>query len=105
MGGTKRSLQAELTRICFGRCRPRHGVIESAIVFLRSHAVITLAVNGTSQQHDTPLTLAQLLVNMDLSRKRVAVERNGEIVPRSQYAEVDLQNGDQLEIVAAVGGG
>ena len=42
---------------------------------------------------------------MQLTGKRVAVERNGEIVPRSQYSLVDLLDGDQLEIVVAVGGG
>lgn len=42
---------------------------------------------------------------MQLGGKRVAVERNGEIVPRSQYVQVKLQDGDQLEIVVAVGGG
>ena len=42
---------------------------------------------------------------MQLTGKRVAVERNGEIVPRSQYAQIDLRDGDQLEIVVAVGGG
>jgi len=67
--------------------------------------VITLTVNGSPQALTTPHTLAQLLDTMQLSGKRVAVERNGEIVPRSQYPQVELQDGDQLEIVAAVGGG
>lgn len=42
---------------------------------------------------------------MALANKRVALERNGEIVPRSHYAEQRLTHGDQLEIVVAVGGG
>jgi sulfur carrier protein len=42
---------------------------------------------------------------MALQNKRIAVERNGEIVPRSQFAEQMLTNGDRLEIVVAVGGG
>ncbi|OFZ70843.1 MAG: thiamine biosynthesis protein ThiS [Betaproteobacteria bacterium RBG_16_58_11] len=67
--------------------------------------MITLTVNGSPQQLDARISLAQLLENMQLSGKRVAVERNGEIVPRSQYAQVKLQDGDQLEIVVAVGGG
>ena len=67
--------------------------------------MITLTVNGSPQSLEDPTKLAQLLDTMQLTGKRVAVERNGEIVPRSQYALVDLLDGDQLEIVVAVGGG
>lgn len=67
--------------------------------------MITLSVNGAPQHLEAHLNLVQLLEQMSLAGKRVAVERNGEIVPRSQYAQVKLQDGDQLEIVAAVGGG
>jgi len=42
---------------------------------------------------------------MGLTGKRIALERNGEIVPRSQFASQALEDGDTLEIVAAVGGG
>ncbi|MHB1293320.1 MAG: sulfur carrier protein ThiS, partial [Sulfuricella sp.] len=49
--------------------------------------------------------LSQLLEILDLTGKRVAVERNGEIVPRSQFGETMLSDGDKLEIVVAVGGG
>ncbi len=67
--------------------------------------MIALTVNGSPQQLEARINLVQLLANMQLSGKRVAVERNGEIVPRSQYAQVELLDGDQLEIVVAVGGG
>ncbi len=67
--------------------------------------MITLTVNGSPQQLVARINLAQLLENMQLAGKRVAVERNGEIVPRSQYVQVELLDGDQLEIVVAVGGG
>ena len=67
--------------------------------------MITLTVNGLPQPLEAPTKLAQLLETMQLTGKRVAVERNGEIVPRSQYALVDLLDGDRLEIVVAVGGG
>lgn len=67
--------------------------------------MITLTVNGSPQQLEARIKLVQLLDNMQLTGKRVAVERNGEIVPRSQYPQVELQDGDQLEIVVAVGGG
>ena len=49
--------------------------------------------------------MRQLLEQLDLTGKRVAVERNGEIVPRSLFEAVELIDGDALEIVIAVGGG
>ncbi len=54
---------------------------------------------------EAELDLAGLIDRLDLAGKRIAVERNGEIVPRSRYAATPLADGDQLEIVAAVGGG
>jgi sulfur carrier protein len=51
------------------------------------------------------LNCAELLARLDLASKRVALERNGEIVPRSRFAEQRLAEGDRLEIVVAVGGG
>jgi len=67
--------------------------------------VIKLTINGTERQVLMPLNVTQLLEDMQLSGKRVAVERNGEIVPRSQFDGTHLVNGDALEIVVAVGGG
>jgi sulfur carrier protein len=49
--------------------------------------------------------VAALLSTLNLVGKKVAVERNGEIVPRSAHASTVLADGDQLEIVVAVGGG
>jgi sulfur carrier protein len=67
--------------------------------------VIHLTVNGEARRFDRELTVAQLLEAMELAGKRVALERNGEIVPRSRFPEQRLENGDRLEIVVAVGGG
>jgi sulfur carrier protein len=50
-------------------------------------------------------TLADLVAELGLAGKRIAVECNGEIVPRSRHAETVLADGDRLEIVGAVGGG
>ena len=50
-------------------------------------------------------TLADYLASANFDPKRVAVERNGNIVPKSQYAEIVLQDGDSLEVVSFVGGG
>ena len=51
------------------------------------------------------VSISRLLDELGLTGKRVAVERNGEIVPRSRHGETALAEGDQLEIVVAVGGG
>ena len=49
--------------------------------------------------------MADLVRALDLEGKRIAVERNGEIVPKGRYAVTRVDPGDRLEIVAAVGGG
>jgi len=51
------------------------------------------------------MSVLSLVEHMQLTGKRIAIERNGDIVPRSQFADVQLQAGDKLEIVGAVGGG
>jgi len=51
------------------------------------------------------MSVSNLLDELALAGKRVAVELNGDIVPRSQHAETYLADSDQLEIVVAVGGG
>ncbi len=67
--------------------------------------MIQLSINGEPRQIDPGASLARLIDDLALAGKRIAVERNGEIVPRSQYGETSLAEGDQLEIVVAVGGG
>ena len=67
--------------------------------------MISVTINGERQQFEAPLNCAELLAKLELAGKRVAVERNGEIVPRSRHATERLADGDQLEIVVAVGGG
>ena len=66
---------------------------------------IELSVNGENRRFDDVPDLARLLERLDLAGRKVAVEMNGEIVPRSRYAETPLADGDRLEIVVAVGGG
>ncbi|MEO6423568.1 MAG: sulfur carrier protein ThiS, partial [Candidatus Nitrotoga sp.] len=56
-------------------------------------------------QFDNPVTVATLLEQMQLTGKRIALERNGEILPRGQFNQQLLADGDRLEIVVAVGGG
>lgn len=67
--------------------------------------MISLTINGQEQAFSSPLTVSTLLQQLGMAGKRVAVERNGEIVPRSQHGKTELLDGDQLEIVVAVGGG
>jgi sulfur carrier protein len=66
---------------------------------------LSVTVNGTVRQLSEPMTVAKLLEQTGLAGKRIAVELNGEIVPRSRLSEVQLTDGDKLEIVVAVGGG
>ena len=67
--------------------------------------MIQISVNGQSQQVPPGISVSGLIVALALTGKRVAVECNGEIVPRSRHSEATLQDGDRLEIVVAVGGG
>ena len=67
--------------------------------------MIQVTVNGTAHRLERPLELAALLSRLELAGKKIAVERNGEIVPKSAHASTLLTDGDRLEIVVAVGGG
>ena len=64
-----------------------------------------LTINGEAQQFEADLTVNGLLEKLGHADRRVAVEINGEILPRSQHAAHPLADGDQLEIVHAIGGG
>ncbi|ADQ85865.1 sulfur carrier protein ThiS [Methylovorus sp. MP688] len=68
--------------------------------------MIHLTINGNPRQFDVAtLTVAELVQTLGLTGKRLAIERNGDIVPRGLFAETALKDGDKLEIVGAVGGG
>ena len=67
---------------------------------------IRVTVNGKPRTLADRVPTVQALVQaLGLEGKRIAVERNGEIVPKSRYAATPLVDGDKLEIVGAVGGG
>ena len=68
-------------------------------------APIHILLNGAPREFPAPLTFDQLLDALELAGKRLAVERNGEIVPRSNFGEARLKDGDRIEVVVAVGGG
>ena len=65
----------------------------------------TITINGVNRQITSATTVATLIEEMGLAGKRIALERNGEIVPRSTFGIQKLENGDKLEVVVAVGGG
>ncbi len=67
--------------------------------------MITVSINGEQRQFQQSVSLAMLIEEMGLSGKRIALERNGVIVPRSTFATQYLSQDDKLEIVVAVGGG
>ena len=76
---------------------PRHAL---------SSAAMQVTLNGSLHNFDPPpATVAELVRALNLEGKRIAVEMNGEIVPKSRYAQAILRAGDRLEVVAAVGGG
>ena len=64
-----------------------------------------LIINGEARHFSALLTVASLVEALGYTGKRIAVERNGEIVPRGRHAEVVLAEKDRIEIVVAVGGG
>lgn len=64
-----------------------------------------IIVNGKSTQVADGISAAELIESLGLGQRRLALEVNGEIVPRSQHASHDLAAGDRVEIVHAVGGG
>ena len=83
------------------RCSRYHKCLATRYYF----EMIQIFVNGVTKACEQPLAVSELLLRMELAGRKVAVERNGEIVPRSAHASTLLGEGDLLEIVAAVGGG
>lgn len=67
--------------------------------------MVTLNVNGERLEFVSNPRVADLVAKLALEGKKIAVERNGEIVPRSRFPDTWLTDGDRLEIVVAVGGG
>lgn len=67
--------------------------------------MLHIIVNDNPEQVTAQDTVSDLLERLALTGKRIAVERNGEIVPKSQHSSVTFADGDKVEIVVAVGGG
>ena len=66
---------------------------------------MNIKVNGENIEISDPLTINGLLKHIGLDDRRVAIERNLEIVPKSNYSVTNISDGDQIEIVHFIGGG
>jgi sulfur carrier protein len=66
---------------------------------------VKIILNGQEKPLAAPLTVAALLAEMGLTERRVAVEVNREIVPRSRHGQLELKDNDRVEVVFAIGGG
>jgi thiamine biosynthesis protein ThiS len=64
-----------------------------------------IMINGESRELAANLTVAMMLAELGIDTRKVAVERNLEIVPKSAFAATEIQDGDRLEIVHFIGGG
>lgn len=64
-----------------------------------------IQVNGQTMELDEGATVAELIQRMELHGKRLAVEVNEDIVPRSEHPRFSLSDGDRVEVVRAIGGG
>jgi sulfur carrier protein len=93
-----------------GRCAgvgvqwPSHSSKFAGVEISRPMAV-KIVVNGESRELAAAVTVAGLLEQMELTGRRVAVEVNGEIVPRSEHGTLMLKDQDRVEVVFAIGGG
>jgi len=66
---------------------------------------MNISLNGKTHSLADNSSLARLIDALDLTGKRIAVEVNDELVPRSEHADYQLNEGDRVEIVQAIGGG
>jgi len=67
--------------------------------------VISLQINGKPVELSAPTPLMSYLEQLGVNERTVAVEHNGEIIPRTSFTRVTLREGDRVEIVRMVGGG
>jgi thiamine biosynthesis protein ThiS len=71
----------------------------------RDNASIEITLNGRLRTLGGGMSVSDLVASLDLQDRLVVVERNGEIVPRSEFPSIEVVEGDTLEIVHFVGGG
>lgn len=66
---------------------------------------MNIILNGKAHELDKPYSVTDLLASLNIAASRLAIELNGEILPRSQFDGTMLSDGDKIEIVQAIGGG
>jgi sulfur carrier protein len=66
---------------------------------------VRFVLNGEAQEVEGTLNVASLLERFGLQRRRVAVAINTAVIPRSRFDEVEIEEGDRIEVIQAVGGG
>lgn len=66
---------------------------------------MNITLNGETHTIENNVSIIKLIEQLNLTGKRLAVEINSEIIPKSRHAEHIIQNGDMIEIVFAIGGG
>ena len=98
---------ASLGPLPANRQGPRHARSPErpGVESMTASQTIAIFVNGAERSVGCGTTIARLLAAQGAGNKRVAVERNGEIVPKRRHGETVLEAGDRLEVVIAVGGG
>ena len=90
------------------KCKPNHLFEDMAYETKSSeeaHKAMKITVNGEIRCFDAPLSIAGLLTSLGIAVGKVAIERNLEIVPKSAYHTMNLNEGDRIEIVHFIGGG
>ena len=64
-----------------------------------------ITINGEPREFQQSMTVHKLVEQLELDRRKIAIERNMTIVPSSKYRDVDVEEGDAIEIVEFIGGG
>lgn len=67
--------------------------------------MIRFTLNGETRDGRDELALVELIAELDLAHKRLAVEINEDVIPKARYQDVRINDGDRIEIVSFVGGG
>ena len=88
---------------------PKIKRVDDRISHIKSSAIttsmITAKINGIREKVKAGTTISILINDLNIANRKIALEVNGEIIPRSQFDSRILEDGDQIEIVTAVGGG
>jgi sulfur carrier protein len=86
-------------------CTHPQSPVDYAACFINSYKAMQLIINGDPVEVPEQTSAAQLIEILELTNKRLAIEANRDIIPRSQFEQHIFQAGDQIEIVQAIGGG